>query len=139
MSVLSFLGLARKAGKVETGEDYITMAARSGKAKLILTASDAGKNTLTRAENAAGAAHCPVAALPFTMDELGAALGKSAVSAAAITDIHLAHAFVEKLSAEHAGFEDIRAGLAEKDERAMERQREAKRHRRNLRIGKSKK
>lgn len=139
MSALSFLGLARKAGRVEIGEEYIAMAARAGKAKLIATASDAGKNTLTRAENAAAAARCPIAALPFTGEELGAALGKGAVSALAITDIHFAHAFAEKLSGERPGFEDIRAALAEKDEKAMERQEEEKRHRRNLQKGKKKK
>ena len=136
MSALSFLGLARKAGRVEIGEEYIAMAARAGKAKLIATASDAGKNTLTRAENAA---RCPIAALPFTGEELGAALGKGAVSALAITDIHFAHAFAEKLSGERPGFEDIRAALAEKDEKAMERQEEEKRHRRNVQKGKKKK
>ena len=92
-----------------------------------------------RAENAAAAARCPIAALPFTGEELGAALGKGAVSALAITDIHFAHAFAEKLSGERPGFEDIRAALAEKDEKAMERQEEEKRHRRNLQKGKKKK
>lgn len=139
MSAISFLGLAMKAGKVEVGEEYIAMSARAGKAKIILTASDAGHNALVRAENAAKAGHCPVAALPFTREELGAALGKAEVSCAAVTDISFASAFVDKLSAESGGFEDARADLDEKNRKAQERSKEEKRHLRNIKHGGKKK
>ncbi len=139
MSALSFLGLAMKAGKVELGEEYIAMAARAGKAKVILTASDAGRNAAVRAENASRAGRCPVAALPCTKAELGAALGKGEVSAAAITDISFASAFMEKLSAEREGFGSVKAELAEENRKAQERAKEARRHLRNLKRGKKKK
>ncbi len=138
MSALSFLGLAMRAGRVEVGEEYIAMAARAGKAKVILTASDAGENALTRAQNASAAAHCPVAALPYPKEALGAALGKGPVSAAAVTDISFASAFIDKLSTEHPGFSDIKAALDRQNEKALERQREARRHQANIRRGKKK-
>ncbi len=138
MSALSFLGLAMKAGKVELGEEYIAMAARAGKAKVILTASDSGRNAAVRAENASRAGHCPVAALPYTKAELGAALGKGEVSAAAITDISFASAFMDKLSAACGGFDGIKAELQEKNKKAQEREEEARRHLRNLKRGKKK-
>ncbi len=138
MSALSFLGLAMKAGKVELGEEYIAMAARAGKAKVILTASDAGENALTRATNASNAAHCPIAALPYTKEALGAALGKGPVSAAAITDISFASAFIVKLSAEREGYLEIEEALNEKNAKFLERQKEARRHLANIRRGKKK-
>ena len=137
MSALSFLGLAMKAGKVELGEEYIAMAARAGKARVILTASDAGDSAVTRAQNAS-AAHCPVAALPYDKEALGAALGKGPVSVAAVTDISFASAFIDKLSAEHEGYLDVRAALDLRNEKALERQREARRHLANIRRGKKK-
>lgn len=139
MSALSFLGLAMKAGRVELGEEYIAMAARAGKAKLILTASDAGHNALVRAANAGETGHCPVAAIPATKAQLGAALGRADVSAAAVTDISFASAFIQKLSAETGGFEAISAELEEKEKRARDRQREARAHLRNVKRGKKKK
>ncbi len=139
MSALSFLGLAMKAGKVELGEEYIAMAARAGKARVILTASDAGRSALVRAENASAAGHCPSAALPYTRAELGAALGKSEVSVAAITDISFASAFIDKLSDEREGYGDLKADLDEKDRKARERQKEARRHLQNIKRGKKKK
>ncbi len=135
MSALSFLGLAMKAGKVAVGEEYIAMAARDRKARVILTASDAGRNALVRAGNASDAGRCPIAPLPFSSEELGAALGRGPVSAAAVTDISFASAFIDKLSAESGGCEDIKAALDEKNKKARERQKEARRHERNLRRG----
>ena len=93
MSALTFLGLAKRAGRLESGDDAVNMTARAGKAKLILTASDAGRSSALRAKNSAEAAKCPVAAVPFTKEELGAALGRDTVGVAALTDVGLAHAF----------------------------------------------
>ena len=39
-SVLHLLGIARKAGRVEVGEEPVGAAARAHQAKLILTAAD---------------------------------------------------------------------------------------------------
>jgi ribosomal protein L7Ae-like RNA K-turn-binding protein len=41
----SLLGLARKAGKVITGDEACMKAIRSGKARLIIIADDASENT----------------------------------------------------------------------------------------------
>lgn len=42
---LGMLGLAKRAGKVQTGEDVCSKAVKSGKAKLIIIACDASDNT----------------------------------------------------------------------------------------------
>ena len=136
MSVLTFLGLARRAGRVEYGEESVGMAARAGKAKVILVASDAGHTARVRAENAGEAAKCPVAVLPCTKAELGAALGRDNVGVAAVTDISFAGAFLEKLSAESPGYDQIAAELSARLDRARQRQSEAKRHQTNKKHGK---
>lgn len=135
MSALTFLGLARRAGKVEYGEESSVMAARAGKAKLILAASDAGRSAKGRAETAANTGKCPLAELPYTREELGAAIGRETVGVAAVTDISFAAAFLQKLSAEAPGFEDMAAELSARREKALQREAEARRHRENVRRG----
>ena len=48
---LMLLGLARKARKLEIGEEPCGIACRSGKAKLLLIAHDAGDHTFRRARS----------------------------------------------------------------------------------------
>lgn len=43
--VLSLLGLAKKAGRVEVGEEPVGAAARAKKARVILVAQDAGPSS----------------------------------------------------------------------------------------------
>ena len=50
-SVLHLLGIARKAGRVEVGEEPVGAAARAHQAKLILTAADGADNSLRRASD----------------------------------------------------------------------------------------
>ncbi len=139
MSAITFLGLARRAGRLEYGEDTCGMAARAGKAKVILTASDAGHTAVTRAGNFAAAAKCPHVPLPYSKSELGAALGRESVGVAALTDIGFAAAFLEKLSAETGGYAAEAAALREDARRAGERRKERERHEANLRRGKKRK
>ena len=47
--LLNLIGLAKKAGKLEVGEEPVGAAARSKHARLILIASDAADNTRRRA------------------------------------------------------------------------------------------
>ncbi len=103
MSTLTFLGLCLKAGRLEIGEESCGAAARAKKARLVLSASDAAHGSLMRAENFAETARCPYAVLPFTKEELGAAVGRGTPGLLAVTDFGLAAAFLEKLSAECPG------------------------------------
>ncbi|MEX1031039.1 MAG: ribosomal L7Ae/L30e/S12e/Gadd45 family protein [Paenibacillaceae bacterium] len=43
--LLSMLGLARRAGKIITGDEACMKSVRSGKARLIIVAADASENT----------------------------------------------------------------------------------------------
>jgi len=131
------LGLARKAGAVEIGEESTGIAARSGKARALFTASDASENTLRRVRNFAANYDLPHLELPFTKDELGDALGVSSCAALAMTDAGLAASFAEKLEAEFPGrFTQPLELLRLKAEKIEQRKREARAHERNLRTGK---
>ena len=57
---LNVLGLARKAGFVEAGEEAAGAACRAGKARVLLVASDASANAQHRAENFTAASHTTV-------------------------------------------------------------------------------
>lgn len=97
-NVLSLLGLALRGGRLAVGEEPAALAAKAGQARLLLTASDASGNTLRRAEHLAEEGHCLHLTLPFAKAELGGALGRGSAAIAALTDLGLAAAAVERLA-----------------------------------------
>ena len=99
---LRILGLARRAGKVEIGEEAVGKAARGGKVRLILLAADASQNAAKRAEGFGYTAGAPVIRLEASKGELGHALGLLGPAMAAMTDAGLAAALAEALAGEDA-------------------------------------
>lgn len=95
-NALGLLGLARKAGKLELGEDPVGAACRSRQVRLVLLASDAAENTAGKAQRLAGTAGVRCLRLPFSKEELGAALGRNSCAVLALTDEGFAKAFLEK-------------------------------------------
>ena len=75
-SALSMAGMALRAGRLEVGEDPAGDACRERRCRLLLTASDAGESALRRSARFAQEGQCLTLALPFTREELGAALGQ---------------------------------------------------------------
>jgi ribosomal protein L7Ae-like RNA K-turn-binding protein len=98
--VLNFLGLCKKAGKLEIGEEPTGAAQKHGKARLILAASDASAGTAKRAANYAEWGRVPLVTLKYTKDELGNALGKRVCAVLAVTDRGMANALQVKLNSE---------------------------------------
>ncbi len=118
------LGLARKAGKAELGEESVTAAAHGHKARLILVASDAAENTRRRALTLGQAGNAPVLSPPLTKGELGRAVGRASCALLALTDVGLASSAAKKLAQlrpEEAG--DVPALLERKAEKALRRKR----------------
>ena len=95
---LSFLGICKKAGKLLTGEDGVSGAARNGEAALIMTASDTASNTTKKALNLSEWGRAPHVRLPWDKDTLGELLDKRVCAILALTDRGLAAAFAEKLA-----------------------------------------
>ena len=136
-NILSMLGLAKKAGRVEIGEEPVGAAARAHDARLILLASDAADNTLRRARHFAEAGACLLTQIPATKDELGSAVGRTSCAMLAVTDIGFADAVGKKLAAlDEAKYGALSEKLSVKATRAAERKKEQARHDKNLRTGK---
>ena len=97
--VLGFLGLMRRAGALAVGAEDVFDAARDNKARVLVTASDAAKNTLDAMHNAAAQREEPIAILrlPCTKKELGTALGVRECAALAVLDTGFALALCKKL------------------------------------------
>ena len=132
---LNYLALARKAGLAELGEEPVGGAARAGKAYVILVASDASDHTWRRAKSFAAGTEQQCVRLPWTKDEVGAAIGRDALAIGAITDVSLALALVQALPQNESNLPALEV-LTKKAEKAKKRQQEAKAHQRNLRRGK---
>ena len=135
--VLSMLGLAKKAGRVETGEEPVGAAARARKARVILVAQDAGPSSQRRAFSFAQTGACLCLTIPADKDALGRALGRTSVAMCAVTDIGFADAIARKLAAidpEH--FAAAAQQLDAKAARMALRREETRRHEKNMRRGK---
>ena len=132
---LNYLALGRKAGLVELGEEPVGAVARSGKAYLIVVASDAGDHSWRRAKSYVTGTEQQCIRLDATKDELGMATGRTSLAMAAFTDASMAVAFLKAMPKPHA---EALAILEKKAQRLQARQKEAKAHQRNLRKGKKK-
>ncbi len=93
-SVLSLIGLAKKAGKVASGEFQTEQAVKRGKACAVIVSAEASENTKKKFRNM-----CTFYEVPFHVygkkEELGAAIGCEFRASLAILDHGLA-ASVEK-------------------------------------------
>ena len=73
-NTLHLVGIAKKARRVEVGEEPVGAAARARQARLIVLARDAADNTCRRAAHFAEAGACPVVQCPYSKEELGGAI-----------------------------------------------------------------
>lgn len=132
---LRLLGLARRGRRLEAGEEPVGIACRSAHARLVLIASDAGAHTLRRAQSFCRSGKPPYLVVPFTKEELGAALGLGLCALCALTDPALALAFVQALAPE-AQDEAVLTELTRQTARVKKRRQEEKAHRNNVKHGK---
>ena len=117
--ILSMIGLAKKAGQVEIGEEPVGSAARAKDARVILVAQDAAAGSVRRAMSFSQTGACLCLTVPFDKDQLGRALGRTSCAMAAVTDIAAQRLEVKAL-------------------RAARRRAEQAQHEKNLRRGKKK-
>ena len=137
--ILGLVGLAKKGGRLEVGEEPVAAAARAKDARLLLLAADAADNSARRLRHFAEAGGCLYARLPCTKAELGRAVGRTSCAMAAVTDIGFASAIGALLAAEdEERFAELAAALAVKERRARERRIEQERHEKNVRMGRRK-
>lgn len=95
---LTFLGLAKRAGRLAAGEEPVEAALAAGTVRLLILAADAGEHTVRRMEFRSQG-RLPILYLSSGKAELGQALGWKSCAAAAVTDLGMALAFAEKMAA----------------------------------------
>ncbi|MBR7000002.1 MAG: ribosomal L7Ae/L30e/S12e/Gadd45 family protein [Lachnospiraceae bacterium] len=91
--ILSMIGLARKAGKLTSGETLCEDAVRKGKACLLILASDAAKNSSKNLTDSTNYYKVPLVVYG-TKESLGKAIGSGQRSAVCITDPGIAQKIV---------------------------------------------
>ena len=134
---LNYLALARKAGRIELGEEPVGGAARAQHARLVVVARDASDHTWRRAKSfVAGTAQICIR-VPFSKDEMGQAVGRSSLAIACFTDPALALAFIKALENQDRYAAEIEA-LTKRTKRVQQRQAEQKAHQKNKRLGRAK-
>ncbi len=97
--VCGLLGLALRAGKLVLGDDPVSDLIKTGHARALFLASDAGDAIRRKAGRLAGEREVPVLAVGATKAELGAALGRASCALCAVSDMGFAAAAAAKLSA----------------------------------------
>ena len=138
--ILSMIGLAKKAGRVEIGEEPVGAVARAKHARLILLAQDAGGSSVRRAYSFAESGSCLCLTIPANKDQLGGCVGRTSVAMLAITDIGFAEAIGKKLAKlDPQHFEAAAQALEVKAKRAAQRKAEQLQHEKNIHNGKKKK
>ena len=131
---LSLLALARKGGRVELGEEPVGAVARAQKAHLVIVASDATDHTWRRAKSFVAGTEQICLKVPYSKDQLGEAIGRTALAMAAFTDPALALAFVKALG-QPDRFKAELERLETRAARIRQRQQEAKAHEKNKAVG----
>ena len=132
---LNYLSLARKAGKLELGEEPVGAAARAQHARLVVVAQDASDHTWRRAKSYVAGTSQECVRLSYTKDDLGAAVGRQELAIAALTDPAMALAFLKALPDPEKYAEAIQ-NLDKRSARIAQRRREEKAHQRNRKMGK---
>ena len=134
---LNYLSLARKAGKLELGEELVGAAARAQHARLVVVAQDASDHTWRRAKSFVAGTSQECVRLPYTKDELGIAVGRQELAIAALTDPAMALAFLKALPNPEK-YAEAMENLDKRSQRIAQRRREEKAHQRNRKLGKKK-
>lgn len=119
---LNILGIAKKAGKLEIGEENVAKAARRGKAKLILSASDASPRSLRHALDYGEQHGVTSLLLPYSKAELGSVLGRGLPGIAALTDTGFAALIARRLAqTDPERYGEIARRLTESNARLLSR------------------
>ena len=132
---LNYVGLARKAGLVELGEEPVGAVARARKARLVIVAQDATDHTWRRAKSFVAGSEQICLKIPYSKDQLGQATGRSELALAAFTDPALALAFLKALEQPERYKAELES-LSKLSTRIRQRKKEADAHKRNKKMGK---
>ncbi len=132
---LNYMALARKAGRIELGEEPVGSAARAQHARLVVVANDASDHTWRRAKSFVAGTQQQCVKVPYTKDQMGMAIGRTELAIAAFTDPAMALAFLKAIG-QTESYQEAMENLDRRTKRIRQRQAEEKAHQRNKRFGK---
>lgn len=95
-AILSLIGMAKKAGKIVSGEFSTEKAVKEGKAKLVIVAQDASDNTKKLFTNKTDFYKVPIY-FYSDKDSLGHCIGCEIRTSLAILDEGFANAIIKKI------------------------------------------
>ena len=125
---LQYMTMARKAGLLAVGEESCRAAAASGKARLLLLASDASDNARKRAAGFLYGRRALLTSLPWTKAELSGLLGRHGCSMVCFTDLPLAARFASAMTGDHSDWQDTAELLSRREEKAVRRKAAPRKH-----------
>jgi ribosomal protein L7Ae-like RNA K-turn-binding protein len=135
-NILSTIGLAKRAGAIEAGDEPVGAAARAREAFVIFVAADAADNTYRRVRHFSDAGGCAWLSVPFSKEDIGKSVGRTSCAMIAVTDAGFAEAIVKKLAAGNpAKYSQTAAELGEKAAGIKQRRRERAAHDKNIKTG----
>ena len=135
--ILGYLGLAKRAGSLEYGEQTVSGAMLEKRAKLLILAQDASENTRGRAVHYAEETETVYITVPYTKSQLGEAIGKTSCAVLAVTDFGLAAAALRKLSEKTGQYEEENAAFQVRLEKSAQRKKVARSHKMKVSKGNS--
>jgi ribosomal protein L30E len=112
---LQILGIANKAGLLAVGGDAAGAAARAGKAKLIISASDASEGSGRRACINAETGFAAFIEAPYTKNDFAAITRRGSPGTLTVLDTGLAARFLKGLSEAYPGRYGKEAELLERE------------------------
>ena len=115
---LGYVGLARRGGNIEIGEQRAKALVKSGKARLMIVASDTSPGAKRRAEGYVYGYQTPLITVPYTKETISRAVGVPGCSMAAFGDAGLALSFVQALGADGGAYDEAAAALSQRLERS---------------------
>lgn len=92
--ILSMLGIAKKAGKVASGEFLCEESIRNGKAKVVIVSDEASDNTKKRFRDKTTYYQVPLYER-FSMEALGKAIGSETRAVICVNDAGIARTIIK--------------------------------------------
>ena len=97
--VLAYLGLATRAGKIQSGEFSTEKSVKAGKAAMVIVAEDASNNTNKKFTNMCTFYKVPIY-IYGTKETLGASIGRELRASLALEDTGFCNAIKKQIDSE---------------------------------------
>ncbi|MBQ4316026.1 MAG: ribosomal L7Ae/L30e/S12e/Gadd45 family protein [Oscillospiraceae bacterium] len=127
---LSLLGLAKRAGMLEAGDEAVRAAISAGKVRLVLCASDASDRTRETFSFITESSGVAFVSVPETKEELGNSLGRRPSATVAVCDVGFAAAIAKKLAEKLPEAKECAERLSERVQKITKRKKAANKRKR---------